>query len=313
MLALCLPHLSPMQQTVFFGYYRAFAKRGLYIAFHPVVGRGPYLFGDGSPIADKSPHCFWVCDDRVDIHPDADSCAWVWHHGPSRTVVESDQRVIIIPRNDLFELRGAENTRAGWAEYRSLISVPWEQKRHELHFVGHCTGPQSAANLRIRACVLLNASGLPAHVGLLPDYVPRHLAGLVPLLEQEPLHTMGQYRFVLSPWGNYPFNPRLFRGLEAGSLVFHQASPSIQLLEDGILIPGQHYVELKPDLSDMLEKVSYYMDHPAEAREIAQAGHEVWMQNLFAEEPYTIPDTLWERFVSQPRWAECRAALDVHW
>ena len=68
--------------------------------------------------------------------------------------------------------------------------------------------------------------------------------------------------------------PGLDRGLEAGSLVFHQATLTTKQLDDGILIPGEHYVELKPDLSDLLAQVSHYMEHPAEAREIAEAGHD---------------------------------------
>jgi spore maturation protein CgeB len=122
---------------------------------------------------------------------------------------------------------------------------------------------------------------------------------------------MGQHRFVLSLWGNHQFNPRLYRGLEAGSLVFHQATPDIQLLEDGILVPGLHYVAIAPDLSDLLEQVEHYLAHPDEAREIAETGHRQWQEHLFAFAPYTLPDVIWERFTSQPAWPAFRAAFDV--
>ena len=313
MFAICGSHLSPLQKQVFRGYVKAFFRRGLQISAAPIMRSGPHIFGEGSPIVDKSPHCFWSNDDGVDVHPEAGSCSWVWHPGPALTVLETDPRVIILPRNDFFEIRHTvDNTPTAWAQYREAISLPWDRKRHELHFLGQCTGTANANNPRIRACVVLQASGLPVQVGLLPDQVPSHLVGLVPLRDPEPLAIMGQYRYVLSLWGNYPFNPRLYRGLEAGSLVFHQASQTTKQLDDGILIPGEHYVELKPDLSDMLEKIIYYMEHPAEAREIAEAGHDCWMRTLYIDEPYTIPDILWERFVSQPHWDECRADLDVH-
>ena len=313
MLALCWPQLSPLQQAVVLSYVKAFASRGLYIALHPVVAPGPYLFTDGVPITDTRPHCLWVWDDRVDVPGEAADCAWVWHHGPNRSLLQADPRVILLPRNDLFEIRGIENTAAGWAEYRAQIATSWEAKRDEVYFVGAFTGPRAAHNSRVAACRLLGSAGIPAHVGLLPDSVPGELARLVPVKPPEPLHVMGQYKFVLSLWGNHPFNPRLYRGLEAGSLVFHQATPTVQFIEDGILRPGEHYVEVQPDLSDLPEQVTYYQRHPAEARAIAQAGHAAWRQTLYVEAPYTLSDVVWERFLAQPRWAACRAALDVHW
>ena len=83
-----------------------------------------------------------------------------------------------------------------------------------------------------------------------------------------------------------------------------QATPSIRLLEDGLLVPGQHYVEIAPDLSDLVEKLDYFLSHPSEGREIAESGHRAWMDNLFVATPYATSDVIWERFTSQPHWRE---------
>ncbi len=37
---------------------------------------------------------------------------------------------------------------------------------------------------------------------------------------------------------------------------------------EGTLIPGYHYIEIKPDFSDLEERLNYYIQHPQEARKI---------------------------------------------
>ncbi len=43
---------------------------------------------------------------------------------------------------------------------------------------------------------------------------------------------------------------------------------------EGTLIPGYHYIEIKPDYSDLIEKLNYYTSHPAEAQKIIDNAHE---------------------------------------
>ena len=40
------------------------------------------------------------------------------------------------------------------------------------------------------------------------------------------------------------------------------------------LIPDYHYIEIKDDLSDLEEKLNYYIAHPAEAEQIVEHAHE---------------------------------------
>ena len=42
---------------------------------------------------------------------------------------------------------------------------------------------------------------------------------------------------------------------------------------EGSLIPGVHYVEIKPDYSDLIEKMEYYIAHPDEAQRIIDEAH----------------------------------------
>lgn len=43
---------------------------------------------------------------------------------------------------------------------------------------------------------------------------------------------------------------------------------------EGSLIPDYHYIEVKPDYSDVIEKIQYYLDHPAEAHAIIDHAHQ---------------------------------------
>ena len=43
---------------------------------------------------------------------------------------------------------------------------------------------------------------------------------------------------------------------------------------EGTLIPNYHYIEIRPDFSDLEERIAYYIEHEQEAREIIRHAHE---------------------------------------
>ena len=43
---------------------------------------------------------------------------------------------------------------------------------------------------------------------------------------------------------------------------------------EGTLIPNYHYIEVRPDFSDLIEKLNYYLAHPQEAEAIIEHAHE---------------------------------------
>lgn len=40
------------------------------------------------------------------------------------------------------------------------------------------------------------------------------------------------------------------------------------------LIPNYHYIEIKPDFTDLEERLKYYIEHPEEAQQIIEHAHE---------------------------------------
>jgi hypothetical protein len=42
---------------------------------------------------------------------------------------------------------------------------------------------------------------------------------------------------------------------------------------EGTLVPNFHYIEIKPDFTDLIEKLNYYNAHPQECEQIIQNAH----------------------------------------
>ncbi len=138
-------------------------------------------------------------------------------------------------------------------------------------------------NAREETVRIMRASGLPFLGGLLPHEEKRYHtdpALLVPKLRQRHhrQHLVNS-KICLAPWGNHPLSYRLFEGLAMRCLVIAQPVRSSRLL-DGGLEPGKHYVEVAPDLSDLVDTVRYYLTHLDEAQAIANAGHEIFKRCL---------------------------------
>lgn len=66
---------------------------------------------------------------------------------------------------------------------------------------------------------------------------------------------------------------------------------------EGKLIPDYHYIEIKDDLSDLEEKLTYYIDHPAEAEEIVRHAHEYVSQFFDAGRERLISLLVMEKYL----------------
>ena len=81
------------------------------------------------------------------------------------------------------------------------------------------------------------------------------------------------YKFILALEGNDV----------ASNLKWVMSSNSIAIMPrptcetwfmEGKLIPNYHYIEIKDDLSDLEERMQYYISHPHEAQQIIEHAHE---------------------------------------
>lgn len=82
-----------------------------------------------------------------------------------------------------------------------------------------------------------------------------------------------EYKFIMALEGNDV----------ASNLKWVMSSNSIAIMTrptcetwfmEGKLIPDYHYIEIKDDLSNLEEKITYYIEHPQEAQQIINHAHE---------------------------------------
>ena len=66
---------------------------------------------------------------------------------------------------------------------------------------------------------------------------------------------------------------------------------------EGKLIPNYHYIEIKNDLSDLEERLQYYIDHPEEAQQIINHAHEYVHQFMDDEREELIQILVMDKYL----------------
>lgn len=81
------------------------------------------------------------------------------------------------------------------------------------------------------------------------------------------------YKFVMSLEGN-DVASNLKWVMSSNSIAVTPRLTCETWFMEGTLIPNYHYIEVKPDFSDLEERLTYYIQHPEEAEAIIQHAHE---------------------------------------
>lgn len=81
-----------------------------------------------------------------------------------------------------------------------------------------------------------------------------------------------QYKFIVCVEGN-DVATNLKWVMSSNSLPVMPAPTKETWFQEGILRPGEHYVEVRGDYEDLLDRMDYYIGHPAEAREMILNNH----------------------------------------
>ena len=82
-----------------------------------------------------------------------------------------------------------------------------------------------------------------------------------------------KYKYIMSLEGN-DVASNLKWVMNSNSLAVSPPMRCETWFMEGTLRPNEHYIEVRPDFSDLLERISYYNEHPAEAAEIVENAHE---------------------------------------
>lgn len=95
---------------------------------------------------------------------------------------------------------------------------------------------------------------------------------------QMTLYAHLDYKFIMALEGN-DVASNLKWVMSSNSLAVMPRPEFETWFMEGRLIPDYHYVEIKPDYSDLKERMQYYVDHPEEALLIIRHAHE-WVRQF---------------------------------
>ena len=82
-----------------------------------------------------------------------------------------------------------------------------------------------------------------------------------------------RYKFIMSLEGN-DVASNLKWVMSSNCLAVMPRPTCETWFMEGLLKPDYHYIEIKEDMSDLIEKTQYYVDHPQEAQAIIDHAHE---------------------------------------
>ncbi len=205
------------------------------------------------------------------------------------------------------------NALAGYGRLRQMIpdangKIGWDQKRAKCFWRGSNTGGYSTlANWdrldRTRLVLLSLAHGdqLDArfnHVVQCDPEIPSLMKqkGMVAPSVSRPDHL--KYKYLVDVDGNSCSFERYFWLLLSNSLVLKQVSPNVQWYY-GALEPYQHFVPVKGDLSDLLEKIEWAKTHDEEARLIAERATQFVYDHLSPEDTLLYLSLLIREYASR--------------
>jgi hypothetical protein len=176
---------------------------------------------------------------------------------------------------------------------------PLERRSIPILFYGVNTGDANhGPTCREMALRLIRNAGLPLTGGLVahPEYATPHDLTVERMSPRRHRRLLSDARICLALWGNCPLTYRLFEGLSRRCLVVTPSLDSIRFSDCG-LTPGRHYIEVKPDLSDLIKTLESCLRRPGESQRIADAGFQHFSR-FFAFRGLNLPQTLYTEIVA---------------
>jgi len=175
---------------------------------------------------------------------------------------------------------------------------PFEKRQRKAFWRGSLSGPQYVTLENVhgfpRYKLLDVARGAPAmidaqltnyndiattdHDGTIRAHLTQRFGGLSPYVPEPEFMA---HKYAISADGAAAAWRRVPVILASGSVLLLQHEWK-QFFYPGML-PWEHYVPIRTDMSDLLEKYEWLEDHPAEAKAIASAGHAFAMRFLTPE------------------------------
>lgn len=187
---------------------------------------------------------------------------------------------------------------AGYGKLRQMIPEanemhPWEKKEAKTFWRGSTTGGYSTlanwdqiARAKLVLLSLAHPEAIDARFNSVVQCDPEvpqlmKAKGMVSKSVTRPDHL--KFKYLVDVDGNSCSYERYFWLLLSNSVVLKQMTPNVQWYY-GALEPYKHFVPVKEDLSDLLEKIEWAKTHDLEAKLIAEEASQFVRDNLGPED-----------------------------
>lgn len=183
------------------------------------------------------------------------------------------------------------------------INEPSENKKPIISFYGLPTGDlDTEKNLRIRACRMLK--GKPWFDGGIVGQEPgakRDISGIE--IGHRPrlfyLNSINRSLLSLCMPGNSVLTYRHFESMGMKSCIITCCLNQFRWLNK--MIPGEHYIDVKPDLSNLIEVCEQALDNISDTQQIAQNGYRLYNEYYRLMPDGSMTDAMWNDIVQQWR------------
>lgn len=153
-------------------------------------------------------------------------------------------------------------------------TIPFREKKDAFIFRGHITNKPHRIEFMRRFFdhPMCEAGIISPH----PDFPPEWTKPPITLWEHL------NYKFIMALEGNDVASN--LKWISSSNSVAVMPRPSYETwFMEGRLIPDHHYIEIKPDYSDLVERLEYFIAHPDEAEAISRNAKEYVAQFLDPE------------------------------
>ena len=159
---------------------------------------------------------------------------------------------------------------------------PWNDKISKAVFRGNPTGcgTSSKTNMRIRLAEMMSSNSKYLDVGLIktsnnmPRFDPIEGLRLIQVnatpVDKIDMQEQGKYKYIIHIDGNVAAY-RLLKTMLLGSVIL-KVEGKYNLWVEHLLQDGIHFISVKEDLSDLIEKIEWCMGHDEECKVIAENG-----------------------------------------
>lgn len=199
---------------------------------------------------------------------------------------------ILIPDTDFLNSFGYRQSRMDF----SLDAPAWKKRMQLAFWRGSTTGVRLGESWhslpRLRLCQLSNQvehqSMFDVGVSSLTQVSKNEEKEIIEagyIRNFVPLSLSNQYKYQIDIDGNTNAWPALFQKLLSGSAVLKIASPhNFRQWYYDELVPWVNYVPVKSDMSDLVEKIHWLIDHDDEAMQIGINGRKLASKLTYDEE-----------------------------